>query len=191
MKSQSLLIQTFIILSSPNSSHFLSIASLFSRPSPSIGSLSAISISHLCIFFHCSGRILQEKLRQQRLRIQHCPRLSHRPEKVNQPHFSSPLHFWLWLGFWGWSVLDFFFFFFRYFLLKDVYDDMLLDGVQPIRDTFHSLIVGTMKGSRMQDAFFFRDEMKTLGLVPDVSSLDFICYSIISHVFLLYFIWGT
>ncbi|RWR74299.1 pentatricopeptide repeat-containing protein, mitochondrial [Cinnamomum micranthum f. kanehirae] len=62
----------------------------------------------------------------------------------------------------------------RYFLLKDVYDDMLLDGVQPIRDTFHSLIVGTMKGSRMQDAFFFRDEMKTLGLVPDVALYNFL-----------------
>ncbi|KAL5998258.1 hypothetical protein ACLOJK_009196 [Asimina triloba] len=54
-----------------------------------------------------------------------------------------------------------------HFLLRDVYEDMLLDGVQPIRDTFHSLIIGTMKGSRLQDAFFFRDEMKTLGLVPD------------------------
>ncbi|KAK1295165.1 Pentatricopeptide repeat-containing protein [Acorus calamus] len=57
----------------------------------------------------------------------------------------------------------------RHYLLRDAYDDMVLDGVQPTRDTFHSLIVGAMKGSRMQDAFFFRDEMKTLGLVPDVS----------------------
>ncbi|XXG49449.1 hypothetical protein AAC387_Pa02g3634 [Persea americana] len=62
----------------------------------------------------------------------------------------------------------------RHFLLRDVYDDMLLDGVQPIRDTFHSLIVGTMKGGRMQDAFFFRDEMKTLGLVPDVALYNFL-----------------
>lgn len=58
----------------------------------------------------------------------------------------------------------------RHYLLRDVYDDMMLDGVKPERDTFHSLIVGTMKGSRMQDAFFFRDEMKSMGLIPDVSS---------------------
>ena len=56
----------------------------------------------------------------------------------------------------------------RYALLRDAYDDMMLDGVQPTRDTFHSLIAGTMKGARMEDAFFFRDEMKTMGLLPDV-----------------------
>lgn len=59
----------------------------------------------------------------------------------------------------------------RYGLLRDVYDDMMLDGVQPTRDVFHSLIVGTMRGARLQDAFFFRDEMKTMGLVPDVCPL--------------------
>uniref|UniRef100_A0A2P2JZ79 Pentatricopeptide repeat-containing protein n=2 Tax=Rhizophora mucronata TaxID=61149 RepID=A0A2P2JZ79_RHIMU len=57
----------------------------------------------------------------------------------------------------------------RPYLLRDVYDDMMLDGVQPTRDTFSSLIVGTMKGARLQDAFFFRDEMKAMGLVPDVA----------------------
>ncbi|XP_078433110.1 pentatricopeptide repeat (PPR) superfamily protein isoform X2 [Wolffia australiana] len=62
----------------------------------------------------------------------------------------------------------------RNFLLRDVYDDMLLDGVQPVRDTFHSLIVGTMKGSRLQDAFYFRDEMKAMGLFPDVSLYNFL-----------------
>ncbi|KAG1326326.1 putative Pentatricopeptide repeat-containing protein, mitochondrial [Cocos nucifera] len=50
----------------------------------------------------------------------------------------------------------------EHYLLRDVYDDMMLDGVQPVRDTFHSLIVGTMKGSRLQDAFFFRDQMKAM-----------------------------
>lgn len=58
----------------------------------------------------------------------------------------------------------------RYFLLRDVYEDLTLDGVQPTRDLFHSLIVGTMKGSRLQDAFFFRDQMKATGLLPDVCS---------------------
>lgn len=62
----------------------------------------------------------------------------------------------------------------RHFLLRDVYDDMLLDGIQPVRDTFHSLIIGTMKGSRLQDAFFFRDEMKAMGLLPDVCFLLFL-----------------
>ncbi|CAN6447450.1 unnamed protein product [Victoria cruziana] len=62
----------------------------------------------------------------------------------------------------------------RHYLLRDVYDDMMLDGVQPIRDTFHSLIVGTMKGSRLQDSFYFRDEMKAMGLVLDVPLYNFL-----------------
>lgn len=57
----------------------------------------------------------------------------------------------------------------RFFLLRDVYDDMMLDGVQPTMDVFHSLITGTMKGARLQDALFFRDEMKAMGLIPDVT----------------------
>ncbi|EXB37445.1 hypothetical protein L484_002511 [Morus notabilis] len=56
----------------------------------------------------------------------------------------------------------------RYFLLRDVYDDMALDGVQPNRDTFHSLVIASLKGGRMQDALFFTDQMKAIGLVPDV-----------------------
>jgi pentatricopeptide repeat protein len=48
---------------------------------------------------------------------------------------------------------------------------MMLDGVQPVRDTFHTLIVGTMKGSRLQDALYFRDQMKEMGLQPDVRPL--------------------
>ncbi|KAF8412868.1 hypothetical protein HHK36_000840 [Tetracentron sinense] len=60
---------------------------------------------------------------------------------------------------------------FQTFLLRDVYDDMLLDGIQPSRDIFHSLIVGTMKGAHLQDAFFFKDEMKAMGMAPDVSSI--------------------
>lgn len=59
-------------------------------------------------------------------------------------------------------------------MLRDVYDDMLLDGVQPTRDTFHSLIIGMMKGTRLQDAFYFRDEMKAMGLVPDVALYNFL-----------------
>ncbi|KAK3012822.1 hypothetical protein RJ639_010414 [Escallonia herrerae] len=35
----------------------------------------------------------------------------------------------------------------RHYLLRDVYDDMVLDGVKPERDTFHSLIIGTMKAA--------------------------------------------
>ncbi|RDX98596.1 Pentatricopeptide repeat-containing protein, mitochondrial, partial [Mucuna pruriens] len=62
----------------------------------------------------------------------------------------------------------------RIFLLRDVYDDMMLDGVKPTRDTFHSLVVGTMKGARMQDAFFFMDQMKIMGLVPDVTLYNFL-----------------
>ncbi|KAK6267273.1 hypothetical protein QUC31_018110 [Theobroma cacao] len=57
----------------------------------------------------------------------------------------------------------------RNFLLRDVYDDMMLDGVQPTRDTFQALIIGTMRGARLQDALYFRDEMKAMGLVPEVA----------------------
>lgn len=59
-------------------------------------------------------------------------------------------------------------------MLRDVYDDMMLDGVKPERDTFHSLIIGTMKGACLQDAFFFRDQMKSMGLVPDVALYNFL-----------------
>ncbi|KAK1569007.1 hypothetical protein Q3G72_031604 [Acer saccharum] len=62
----------------------------------------------------------------------------------------------------------------KHFLLRDVYDDLVLDGVQPTRDLFHSLIIGTMKGSRLQDAIFFRDEMKATGLLPDVFLYNFL-----------------
>ncbi|XP_062230740.1 pentatricopeptide repeat-containing protein At4g35850, mitochondrial-like isoform X3 [Phragmites australis] len=62
----------------------------------------------------------------------------------------------------------------RPYLLRDAYDDMILDGVQPVRDTFHTLIVGTMKGSRLQDAFYFRDQMKQMGLQPDVNLYNFL-----------------
>ncbi|XP_057864989.1 pentatricopeptide repeat-containing protein At4g35850, mitochondrial [Cryptomeria japonica] len=62
----------------------------------------------------------------------------------------------------------------RYFLLRDVYDDMQLDGVQPIRDTFHTLIVGAMKGARLQDSLYFMDEMKSMGMAPDTTLYNFI-----------------
>ncbi|KAL9256333.1 Pentatricopeptide repeat-containing protein [Drosera capensis] len=62
----------------------------------------------------------------------------------------------------------------EYWLLRDVYDDLTLDGVRPSRDFFHSLVVGTMKGARMQDALFFRDEMKAMGLPPDVAVYNFL-----------------
>ncbi|KAF8725856.1 hypothetical protein HU200_020418 [Digitaria exilis] len=62
----------------------------------------------------------------------------------------------------------------RPYLLRDAYDDMILDGVQPERDTFHTLIVGTMKGNRLQDALYFRDQMKEMGLQPDVNIYNFL-----------------
>lgn len=71
----------------------------------------------------------------------------------------------------------------RHYLLRDVYDDMMLDGVKPERDTFHSLIVGTMKGARLQDAFFFHNEMKAMGLVPDVCTRS--CFLIPWYMLLL------
>ncbi|KAF3643147.1 hypothetical protein FXO38_20776, partial [Capsicum annuum] len=53
----------------------------------------------------------------------------------------------------------------RHYLLMDVYDDMMLDGVKPGRDTFHSLLISTMKGARLQDAFIFRDQ--SMVFIPD------------------------
>ncbi|KAM0004214.1 putative tetratricopeptide-like helical domain superfamily [Helianthus debilis subsp. tardiflorus] len=61
----------------------------------------------------------------------------------------------------------------RNWLLRDVYDDMMLDGVRPEKDTFRALIAGSMKGVRLQDCFFFRDEMKSMGLIPDVVLYNF------------------
>ncbi|KAL3636651.1 hypothetical protein CASFOL_018950 [Castilleja foliolosa] len=62
----------------------------------------------------------------------------------------------------------------RHYLLRDVYDDMMLDGVKPERDTFHALVAGTMRGARMQDSFFFHNEMKSMGLVPDVTLYNYL-----------------
>nr|GEV21393.1 pentatricopeptide repeat-containing protein At4g35850, mitochondrial [Tanacetum cinerariifolium] len=61
----------------------------------------------------------------------------------------------------------------RNWLLRDVYDDMMLDGVKPERDTFRGLIAGSMKGVRLQDCFFFRDQMKSMGYIPDVVLYNF------------------
>ncbi|KAM1055363.1 hypothetical protein ACFX13_029587 [Malus domestica] len=62
----------------------------------------------------------------------------------------------------------------RDFMLKDVYGDMMLDGVQPTRHTFHWLILGAMKGSRIQDALYFLEQMKLMGLTPDVHIYNFL-----------------
>ncbi|KAH0900712.1 hypothetical protein HID58_040215 [Brassica napus] len=62
----------------------------------------------------------------------------------------------------------------RHYLLRDVYDDMKIDGVQPTADIFHSFVVGVMKGARLSDAFFFREEMKSMGIAPDVCPLIFL-----------------
>ncbi|KAL0686800.1 hypothetical protein Bca4012_086477 [Brassica carinata] len=62
----------------------------------------------------------------------------------------------------------------RHYLLRDVYDDMKLDGVQPTADIFHSFVVGVMKGARLSDAFFFREEMKSIGIAPDVNLYNFL-----------------
>lgn len=77
----------------------------------------------------------------------------------------------------------------RSYLLRDVYDDMMLDGVKPERDTFHSLIVGTMKGARIQDSFFFRDEMKGMGLVPDVCCFLLFPTTSVDNLWLINNIW--
>ena len=53
-------------------------------------------------------------------------------------------------------------------MLRDVYEDMLMDGISPSRDTFHMLIPGAMFSNRLQDAFFFFNEMKQRGMQPDV-----------------------
>eukprot|EP00850_Spirogloea_muscicola_P008671 SM000047S16810 [mRNA] locus=s47:57425:61561:+ [translate_table: standard] len=53
------------------------------------------------------------------------------------------------------------------FLLRDVYEDLVMDGLAPSRDTFHVLIVGAMRGSRLDDAFYFADQMKAHGLGLD------------------------
>lgn len=74
-------------------------------------------------------------------------------------------------------------------MLRDVYDDMMLDGVQPIRDTFHTFAIGAMKQSKLQDALFFKDEMKTMGIncdvLPSFDILSLILFIVIGHFILL------
>eukprot|EP00850_Spirogloea_muscicola_P023280 SM000344S13004 [mRNA] locus=s344:70650:74758:+ [translate_table: standard] len=53
------------------------------------------------------------------------------------------------------------------FLLRDAYEDLVMDGLAPSRDTFHVLIVGAMRGSRLDDAFYFADQMKAHSLALD------------------------
>lgn len=74
-----------------------------------------------------------------------------------------------------------FFFLGRHYLLRDVYDDMKLDGVQPTADIFHSFVVGTMKGARLSDAFFFREEMKAMGIAPDVCPMILFFFALTLH----------
>ncbi|KAF3626530.1 hypothetical protein FXO37_30328 [Capsicum annuum] len=59
----------------------------------------------------------------------------------------------------------------RHYLLMDVYDDMMLDGVNPGRDIFHSLLISTMKGARLQEAFIFRDQ--SMVFISDVCLLSY------------------
>eukprot|EP00271_Cylindrocystis_brebissonii_P017046 TRINITY_DN4262_c0_g1_i1.p1 TRINITY_DN4262_c0_g1~~TRINITY_DN4262_c0_g1_i1.p1 ORF type:complete len:590 (+),score=128.31 TRINITY_DN4262_c0_g1_i1:744-2513(+) len=56
----------------------------------------------------------------------------------------------------------------RSFFLRDAYDDMLMDGVAPNRDTFHIVIPASMRMQRLQDAFYFFNQMKAHGMLPDV-----------------------
>ena len=46
---------------------------------------------------------------------------------------------------------------------------MLLDGVQPSRFTFHFAAAACMRAGRLQDVFFFFNQMKQMGMQPDVS----------------------
>ncbi|GBG61376.1 hypothetical protein CBR_g20407 [Chara braunii] len=56
----------------------------------------------------------------------------------------------------------------RAYLMRDVYEDMLMDGIRPNRDTYHLLIPACMKAHRLQDVMYFFSEMKSSGLIPDL-----------------------
>ncbi|XP_024515076.1 pentatricopeptide repeat-containing protein At4g35850, mitochondrial isoform X2 [Selaginella moellendorffii] len=51
---------------------------------------------------------------------------------------------------------------------------MLVDGVQPGPATFHLLLSGCMKGSRLQDTMFFFEQMRTMGIIPDVATYSLV-----------------
>eukprot|EP00252_Welwitschia_mirabilis_P011130 TRINITY_DN2501_c0_g1_i1.p1 TRINITY_DN2501_c0_g1~~TRINITY_DN2501_c0_g1_i1.p1 ORF type:complete len:475 (+),score=85.23 TRINITY_DN2501_c0_g1_i1:164-1588(+) len=59
-------------------------------------------------------------------------------------------------------------------LMRDGYEDMMLDGIQPNRDAFHSLVLGAMMGANLQDGVYFMDEMKSMGMIPDATIYNFI-----------------
>lgn len=56
----------------------------------------------------------------------------------------------------------------RIYLLRNVYDHMILDGVKPEKDTFSMLIGDSMKGVCLHICFFLHVQMKSTVLIPHV-----------------------
>eukprot|EP00245_Coleochaete_scutata_P010209 TRINITY_DN3533_c1_g1_i1.p1 TRINITY_DN3533_c1_g1~~TRINITY_DN3533_c1_g1_i1.p1 ORF type:complete len:550 (+),score=119.11 TRINITY_DN3533_c1_g1_i1:57-1706(+) len=54
-------------------------------------------------------------------------------------------------------------------LLRDIYSDMMMDGVRPNRHTYQICIGGISRTKHAHDAFFFFDEMKAHGIAANVT----------------------
>lgn len=54
--------------------------------------------------------------------------------------------------------------------MRDVFEEMSLDGVRPTRDMYHSGLFSTMKARKLGDALFFWEEMQRSGHQPDVKA---------------------
>ncbi|CAI6003436.1 unnamed protein product [Closterium sp. NIES-65] len=53
------------------------------------------------------------------------------------------------------------------YLLRTLYGDMLMDGVQPNFVTFHAAITACMRANRLHDLVFFFNQMRARGITPD------------------------
>ncbi|CAI5529013.1 unnamed protein product [Closterium sp. Naga37s-1] len=53
------------------------------------------------------------------------------------------------------------------YLLRTLYGDMLMDGVQPNFVTFHAAITACMRANRLHDLVFFFNQMRSRGITPD------------------------
>ena len=68
----------------------------------------------------------------------------------------------------------------RTFLIRDVMDEMLLNGLAPDRVFLELSIMHCMRSSRIGDCFFYYNEMKRRGMQPS-SKLQGLLISVLSR----------
>jgi pentatricopeptide repeat protein len=51
--------------------------------------------------------------------------------------------------------------------MRDVFDDLVLDGITPDRSTFHTILGANMRARCLEDVLYYYDRMMMQGLIPD------------------------